>query len=78
MAASTEVGFMEFVTPSITVRAALAESGNNLETYLLSLCENDEEQKQAIFQNYLLSCAGYAVVGYLLAFGDRHLENLMI
>ena len=77
IAASTEVGFMEFVTPSIPVRAALAESDQNLETYLNSLSD-DPETTKTIFQNYLLSCAGYAVVGYLLAFGDRHLENLMI
>ena len=68
---------MEFVTPSIPVRHALAESGKNLEKYLKSLSDDPQKTKN-IFQNYLLSCAGYAVVGYLLAFGDRHLENLMI
>jgi phosphatidylinositol 3-kinase len=29
-------------------------------------------------ENYINSCAGYAVATYLMAVGDRHLENLMI
>ena len=77
IAASTQIGFMEFVNPSIPVRAALAESRKDLGAYLKSL-NDDPEQRKEIFQNYLLSCAGYAVAGYLLALGDRHLENLMI
>lgn len=77
VAASTQIGFMEFVTPSITVRACLAESSKNLGAYLKGLSDDPAKRKE-ICQNYLLSCAGYAVATYLLAVGDRHLENLMI
>lgn len=77
VAASTQIGFMEFVTPSIPVRIALKESSSNLGTYLKGLSDDPARRKE-INQNYLLSCAGYAVATYLLAVGDRHLENLMI
>lgn len=35
-------------------------------------------RQKDILDTYLLSNAGYAVATYLLAIGDRHLENLML
>lgn len=46
--------------------------------FLDKLGENDEEKKQRIKDTYIKSCAGYCTVTYLLAVGDRHLENLLI
>ncbi len=40
--------------------------------------DSDPTRQKEILQTYLWSCAGYAVATYLLAIGDRHLENLMI
>jgi phosphatidylinositol 3-kinase len=37
-----------------------------------------QEEQTKIIDTYIRSCAGYAVVTYLLAIGDRHLENLMV
>ena len=77
IAVTKEVGFMEFVPKAKTIQQVQIESSNNLQSYLAGLSEDPQERKE-IFQNYLLSCAGYGVATYLLAIGDRHLENLML
>ena len=68
---------MEFVQNSNTIQQAQIDSKYDIEAYLNGLTEDLEERKE-IFNNYLLSCAGYAVATYLMAVGDRHLENLML
>ena len=74
--ASPDDGFLEFV-PSETITVAQREGNGNLHTYLTSLDSNPDKQK-SILETYLWSCAGYAVATYLLAIGDRHLENMMV
>lgn len=49
-----------------------------INNYLKKSCEEKEYDYKEVFETYLDSCAGYAVVTYLLAVGDRHLENLLI
>jgi phosphatidylinositol 3-kinase len=38
----------------------------------------DEKKYEEVIDVYIKSCAGYCTVTYLMAVGDRHLENLMI
>ena len=45
--------------------------------FLEARSKSEAELKQ-ITDTYLQSSAGYAAVTYLLAIGDRHLENLMV
>jgi len=38
----------------------------------------NEKLYEEIIDTYIKSCAGYCTITYLMAVGDRHLENLMI
>lgn len=56
----------------------MKDTGRDLNDFLKQLAEGDEAKEKSIRQTYSDSCAGYAVATYLIAVGDRHLENLLI
>ena len=76
-ALSDSDGALEFVQNCYSVRGALIKSNRDLRKYLMSLSNDTAEQNQ-IMQNCQVSCAGYAVATYVLAIGDRHLNNWML
>lgn len=77
LACSQNDGIMEFVPNSNTIQQAQMDANDKMDVYLERLSDDPEKRKE-IMNTYLLSNAGYAVATYLLAIGDRHLENLMI
>lgn len=78
LAHSEKDGMIEFVPNCNTIQAILQQNGRQIDRFLKNSCEKNEYEYKKVFETYLDSCAGYAVVTYLLAVGDRHLENLLI
>jgi phosphatidylinositol 3-kinase len=70
-------GMLEFVSDSKTIQDILKENKDSIDLYLKSLSSSEAEYEK-ILDTYIKSCAGYCTVTYLLAVGDRHLENLLI
>ena len=77
LAASKDDGMIEFVKNSLTIQEIQFKYESDLMKFLEARSKSEFELKQ-ITETYLLSSAGYAAVTYLLAIGDRHLENLMV
>lgn len=68
---------MEFV-PSTTIQKVLEDCNNNVQTFLERKAYEKNQDLKKVKENYMLTNVGYAVATYILAIGDRHLENLML
>jgi phosphatidylinositol 3-kinase len=77
LACSKKDGIMEFVDGADTIQNVLSATNHDVSVHLQKLSDDKAKQNE-IMNTYLLSNAGYAVATYLLAIGDRHLENLML
>lgn len=56
----------------------MQENNKRIDDFLVGLSGKDDKKRDEIMDIYIKSCAGYCTVTYLLAVGDRHLENLLI
>eukprot|EP00475_Leptophrys_vorax_P035490 TRINITY_DN5854_c0_g1_i1.p1 TRINITY_DN5854_c0_g1~~TRINITY_DN5854_c0_g1_i1.p1 ORF type:complete len:429 (-),score=96.60 TRINITY_DN5854_c0_g1_i1:1301-2587(-) len=74
---SPTAGFVEPVGQALDVSEVLAKNNDNIGDFLTSQSLK-KNQQQEILTNYVRSCAGYCVATYILAIGDRHLENIML
>ena len=73
LAHSNQDVIMEFVQNSVTV-----SSVKDFAEHFNMLAKGDPTKLAKIKESYRKSNSGYAVATYLLAIGDRHLDNLMI
>lgn len=77
LACSKNDGMLQFV-PSSTIQDILKDNRDKIEHYLWENSGKNNAKFEEVLDNYIKSCAGYCTVTYLLAVGDRHLENLLI
>ncbi|TRY67190.1 hypothetical protein TCAL_09234 [Tigriopus californicus] len=75
LATSTNSGFVEYIE-SQSVANIISENGSILK-YFQRISANRSAFK-AIISTFARSCAAYCVMTYILAVGDRHLDNLLI
>ena len=78
IACSPDDGMMELVKDSSTIQKVQLEHKRDISVYLQWSAKENNLNIDEVMENYLQSSAGYAAVTYLMAIGDRHLENLMI
>lgn len=85
LALSPECGIIEIVKNSNTTSNINIESGGLRAVYndstLLKWLKKHNPSEKALNkakENFLLSCAGYSVITFVLGFADRHNDNIML
>ena len=72
---TTEIGIIEFVEDSLTLRM-VSKSGLTLQNYILE--NNPRELVDTTKRRFMQSLAISCCISYILGLGDRHLDNIMI
>jgi len=76
LATSAETGFVECVTPNKALSAVISSTKGDIVKWLKA--QNQPEDIDECFNNFIRSCAGYSVITYILGVGDRHLDNILL
>lgn len=82
IATSLDDGFVECVPDSVNVSEVLEKfKEGGIQAFLKERHYSEEDPfgiRSEVLMNFVLSCAGYCVITFLLGIGDRHLDNLLI
>lgn len=81
IALSPNSGLVEFVDGSLPISQILSENNGSILNFFQSVASQKDakyEVRPEVMSTYIRSCAGYCVITYLLAVGDRHLDNILL
>jgi phosphatidylinositol 3-kinase len=78
IATRTRVGLMEFVDKSSTVQDITDKYGSIRNYFMQKNTKNPGVLDPGVLDTFIKSTAGSCVMTYILAIGDRHLENILI
>ena len=73
---STSSGLIEIVENSTTIYNITQNMGFTVQNYINEY--NPESTTNKIIDRFMRSTSIYCIISYLLGFGDRHLDNIMI
>ncbi|KAJ1676804.1 Phosphatidylinositol (PI) 3-kinase, partial [Spiromyces aspiralis] len=80
LATGADQGMSQYI-PSHPLASILAENNSSIISYFRKVNPSLDDPfgvAPSVIDTYLRSCAGYCVITYLLAVGDRHLDNLLL
>ena len=77
LATGPDDGFVEFVPNSYALAYILNKYDNSIARFFQEFNKKPSEIQNAL-DTFIRSCAGYAVITYILGIGDRHLDNLLL
>jgi Phosphoinositide 3-kinase family, accessory domain (PIK domain)/Phosphatidylinositol 3- and 4-kinase len=81
IAMSPTSGLVEFVDGSMPISQVLSQYNGSILQYFQAIAPQKGSKydvRQEVISTYVRSCAGYCVITYLLAVGDRHLDNILM
>jgi phosphatidylinositol 3-kinase len=81
IATSPNSGLVEFVDGAVPISQILSSFNGSIMQFFQSVAPQKGakyEVRPDVMSTYVRSCAGYCVLTYLLAIGDRHLDNILL